>query len=48
MAHSQVPLGVLPAGTANVLAMEMKLGGDFLRAARGCANAARNVSRSGK
>ncbi|MFZ1146870.1 MAG: diacylglycerol kinase family protein [Bryobacteraceae bacterium] len=34
MAHSQVPLGVLPAGTANVLAMEMKLGGDFLGAAR--------------
>src|SRR5208283_3236349 len=34
MAHSQVPLGVLPAGTANVLAMEMKLGGDFLAAAR--------------
>jgi len=34
MVHSQVPLGVLPAGTANVLAMEMKLGGDFLGAAR--------------
>jgi len=34
MAHSQVPLGVLPAGTANVLAMEMKLGGNFLGAAR--------------
>jgi diacylglycerol kinase family enzyme len=34
MAHSEVPLGVLPAGTANVLAMEMKLGGDFLGAAR--------------
>jgi diacylglycerol kinase family enzyme len=34
MAHSGVPLGVLPAGTANVLAMEMKLGGDFLGAAR--------------
>ena len=34
MAHSQVPLGVLPAGTANVLAMEMKLGADFLGAAR--------------
>ena len=26
MVHSQVPLGILPAGTANVLAMEMKLG----------------------
>ncbi len=34
MVHSQVPLGVLPAGTANVLAMEMKLGGNFLGAAR--------------
>ena len=27
MAHSQVPLGRLPAGTANVLAMELGLGG---------------------
>lgn len=26
MVHSAVPLGILPAGTANVLAMEMKLG----------------------
>ena len=26
MVHSTVPLGILPAGTANVLAMEMKLG----------------------
>lgn len=26
MVHSPVPLGILPAGTANVLAMEMKLG----------------------
>jgi len=26
MLHSEVPLGILPAGTANVLAMEMKLG----------------------
>ncbi len=34
MVHSQVPLGVLPAGTANVLATEMKLGGNFLGAAR--------------
>jgi diacylglycerol kinase (ATP) len=33
MVHSAVPLAVLPAGTANVLAMEMKLGGRFLRAA---------------
>jgi len=48
MAHSQVPLGVLPAGTANVLAMEMKLGGDFLGAARRWANAAHSVFRSGK
>lgn len=28
--HSDVPLAVLPAGTANVLAMEMKLGGKLL------------------
>ena len=27
MVHTSVPLGILPAGTANVLAMEMKLGG---------------------
>ena len=33
MVHSEVPLGVLPAGTANVLAMEMKMGGKLLRAA---------------
>jgi diacylglycerol kinase (ATP) len=33
MIHSDVPLGVLPAGTANVLAMEMKLGGKLLQAA---------------
>ena len=33
MVHSAVPLGVLPAGTANVLAMEMKLGDKLLDAA---------------
>jgi diacylglycerol kinase family enzyme len=33
MAGSQVPLAVLPGGTANVLAMEMKLGGNLERAA---------------
>jgi diacylglycerol kinase family enzyme len=33
MVHSQVPLGILPAGTANVLAMEMGLGGNLERAA---------------
>ncbi len=33
MVHSQVPLGILPAGTANVLAMEMKLGSKLERAA---------------
>ena len=32
--HSSVPLAVLPAGTANVLAMEMKLGRNFLEVAR--------------
>lgn len=33
MAHSRVPLGILPGGTANVLAMEMKMGADAVRAA---------------
>ncbi len=33
MVHSQVPLGILPGGTANVLAMEMKLGTKLERAA---------------
>lgn len=33
MAGSAVPLTVLPAGTANVLAMETGIGGDLLRAA---------------
>ena len=34
MIGSEVPLGVLPAGTANVLATEMKLGGNLERVAR--------------
>jgi diacylglycerol kinase family enzyme len=34
MIHSPVPLAILPGGTANVLATEMKLGFDFERAAR--------------
>jgi diacylglycerol kinase (ATP) len=33
MIHSRVPLGILPAGTANVMAMEMKMGGKLLHAA---------------
>jgi diacylglycerol kinase (ATP) len=33
MVHSAVPLAILPAGTANVLAVEMKLGTSFERAA---------------
>jgi diacylglycerol kinase family enzyme len=33
MIHSHVPLGILPAGTANVLAMEMELGSKLERAA---------------
>jgi len=33
MAGSDVPLGILPAGTANVLAMETGIGGNLLRAA---------------
>jgi diacylglycerol kinase (ATP) len=34
MVGSSVPLGILPAGTANVLATEMKLGRDPVKAAR--------------
>ena len=34
MVHTAVPLAILPAGTANVLAMEMGLGRDLLRTAR--------------
>ncbi|HUS07242.1 MAG TPA: diacylglycerol kinase family protein [Bryobacteraceae bacterium] len=33
MVHSQVPLGVLPAGTANVLAVELGIGKNMRRAA---------------
>ena len=33
MVHSNVPLGILPAGTANVLAMEMGIGSKMERAA---------------
>ena len=33
MVHSNIPLAILPAGTANVLAMEMKLGGRLERVA---------------
>jgi diacylglycerol kinase (ATP) len=33
MVHTRVPLAILPAGTANVLAMEIKLGGNLLHAA---------------
>ena len=33
MVHSRVPLAILPAGTANVLAMEMKLGAKLERVA---------------
>jgi diacylglycerol kinase family enzyme len=32
--HTNVPLGILPGGTANVLATEMKLGSNFMRAVR--------------
>jgi YegS/Rv2252/BmrU family lipid kinase len=34
MAHSEVPLGVMPAGTANVLAVELDIGTHMLRAAQ--------------
>ncbi len=46
MIHSHVPLGVLPGGTANVLAMEMKLGSKLEQAASDCTNACPIVSRS--
>ena len=35
MIGTPVPLGILPAGTANVLATEMKLGGNLEKVARG-------------
>jgi diacylglycerol kinase (ATP) len=35
MVHSEVPLGILPAGTANVLACEMRLGTRMISAAEG-------------
>jgi diacylglycerol kinase (ATP) len=34
MAHSRVPLGILPAGTANVLANELAIGSTMERAAK--------------
>jgi diacylglycerol kinase (ATP) len=34
MAHSEVPLGILPAGTANVLACELSIGTTMERAAK--------------
>ena len=37
MVHSQVPLGILPGGTANVLATEMKMSSRLERAAEGLA-----------
>jgi diacylglycerol kinase (ATP) len=40
MIHSSVPLGILPAGTANVLAMEMRMGARLLRAAEALEQAA--------
>jgi diacylglycerol kinase (ATP) len=33
MVHTEVPLAILPAGTANVLAVEMRMGRNLLRAA---------------
>lgn len=38
MLHSDVPLAILPGGTANVLATEMKLGSRFERAAEAIAS----------
>jgi len=34
MIGSGIPMGILPGGTANVLAMELKIGGDPLKVAR--------------
>jgi diacylglycerol kinase family enzyme len=34
IAHTEVPLGVLPGGTANVLCMEMRAGGKMVRVAQ--------------
>lgn len=39
MAHSEVPLGILPAGTANVLGNELGIGTTMERAAEGLAGA---------
>jgi diacylglycerol kinase (ATP) len=38
LAGSEATLGILPAGTANVLAMETGIGGNMMRAARNLAN----------
>jgi diacylglycerol kinase (ATP) len=38
MLHSDVPLAILPGGTANVLATEMKLGSNFERAVKALAS----------
>ena len=46
MVHSEVPLAILPGGTANVLAMEMKLGTNAgARGGAPAANAARTAFR---
>ena len=44
MVHSDVPLGILPAGTANVLANETGMSTSLEKAARGSALAVRSVS----
>ena len=44
--HSNVPLGILPAGTANVLAMELGLGSQLERAVERLAGSSNGASRS--
>jgi len=47
MLHSQVPLGILPGGTANVLATEIKLARGWSAPPSGWRNAGRTASRWG-
>jgi diacylglycerol kinase (ATP) len=48
MVHSSVPLGILPAGTANVLAMELGLGSNLEKAVERLAGCAEQRVSAGK
>lgn len=48
MVHSSVPLGILPAGTANVLAMELGLGSNLEKAVERLADCAEQRVAAGK